>query len=60
MAKKKQLTELEKDGFKLVPGTVGVILDSIWHNEERQELVIKFAWGGTLTFKPIENELINT
>jgi hypothetical protein len=58
MAKKKrELTELEKDGFKLVPDTVGCIIDSIWHNEERQELKIRFAAGRTLTFKPLENEI---
>ena len=57
MAKKKQLTELEKDGFGLVPDTVGCIIDSIWHNEERQELMIRFAAGRILTFKPLENEI---
>ena len=54
MKKKKELTELEKDGFKLVPETTGRIIDSIWHNEERQELKVKFATGQTLTFKPLE------
>lgn len=52
--KKKELMELEKDGFMLVPETAGRIIDSIWHNEERQELKIKFADGKTLTFKPLE------
>jgi hypothetical protein len=42
----------------LVPETTGRILDSIWHNEERQELVIRFASGGTLHFKPIEHDLV--
>lgn len=54
MAKKKELTQLEKDGFKLVPKTVGRIIDSIWINEETQVLKIKFASGGTLVFQPIE------
>ncbi|KKS24134.1 MAG: hypothetical protein UU81_C0012G0003 [Microgenomates group bacterium GW2011_GWC1_41_8] len=53
MAKKKQLTELEKDGFEIVPETVGRIIDSIWINEETQVLKIKFASGGTLVFQPI-------
>ena len=57
MKRKKELTELEKDGFKLVPETAGRILDSIWHNEERQELMIRFASGGILTFKPLEYEI---
>lgn len=54
MKKKKELTEHEKDGFKLVPETTGCIIDSIWHNEERQELMIRFAAGRILTFKPLE------
>ena len=57
MAKKKQLSEKEEYGFKLVPDTVGCIIDSIWHNEERQELMIRFAAGRILTFKPLEAEL---
>lgn len=58
MAKKKHITQMEKDGFKLVPETVGCIIDSIWHNEERQELMIRFAAGRILTFKPLEHEII--
>lgn len=56
--KKKPLTDLEIDGFKLVPGTIGKITDSIWHNEERQELMIRFATGQNLIFKPITEELV--
>ena len=59
MAKKKHITEQEKDGFTLVPETTGRIIDSIWHNEERQELLIRFATGKTLCFKPIESILEN-
>jgi hypothetical protein len=55
MAKKKrELKELEKDGFKLVPETTGRIIDSIWINEETQVLKIKFASGGILCFQPLE------
>jgi hypothetical protein len=54
MAKRKIISE--KDGFKLVDGTVGVIIDSIWHNEENQILKIKFATGKTLIFKPLDDE----
>ena len=56
--KKKKLTELEKDGFRLVPETTGRIIDSIWHNEERQELMIRFATGQILTFKPLEADYL--
>ena len=55
--KKKYVTEMEKDGFSLVPETAGRIIDSIWHNDERQELMIRFATGRILTFKPLENEI---
>jgi hypothetical protein len=56
MGKRKIITE--KDGFKLVEGTVGVIIDSIWHNEKDQVLKIKFATGKTLIFKPLEDDLV--
>ena len=55
--KNKPLNAFELDGFKLVPETTGKIIDSIWHNKERQELIIRFATGRTLTFKPIESEI---
>jgi len=55
--KKKTLNALELDGFKLVPETTGRIIDSIWHNEERQELMIRFATGQILIFKPIESDI---
>ncbi|MFZ4705493.1 MAG: hypothetical protein ACOYMF_05740 [Bacteroidales bacterium] len=45
------------DGFILVPETTGVILDGIYHNEERQELAVRW-YRGTLFFKPLESELI--
>lgn len=57
MKKKKPLSDLEIDGFKLVPGTIGKIVDSVWHNEERQELMIRFATGQNLIFKPVESEV---
>jgi hypothetical protein len=40
-----------------VPNTVGCIIDSIWHHEQKQELKIKFATGRILHFKPIESIL---
>lgn len=49
--KKKEPTALEKEGFKLVEGTAGQILDSIWHNEETDELRIIFAVGRILKVK---------
>ena len=55
--KQKYINELEKQGFSLVPETTGRIIDSIWINEEKQVLVVKFASGGRLIYKPIEEEL---
>ena len=51
MAKKKKQHPLEKEGFKIVEGTAGQILDSIWHNEETGELRIIFAVGKILKVK---------
>ena len=55
--KQKYINELEKQGFSLVPETTGRIIDSIWINEEKQVLIVKFASGGRLIYKPIEEEL---
>ena len=58
MARKQKYTnELEKQGFTLVPETTGKIIDSIWINDEKQVLIVKFASGGRLIYKPIEEEL---
>ena len=59
MAKKKQkryYNDLERDGFVLVPETTGVILDGIYHNEDRQELAVRWMMR-TLIFRPIDTEL---
>lgn len=36
MRKKKHVYDLEKQGWELVPGTVGCIIDSIWHQVQNQ------------------------
>ena len=55
---KKYYSELEKNGFVLVAGTSGIILDGVYHNEQKQELAISW-YAGILYFKPLENILKN-
>lgn len=43
------------EGFTLVPETTGKIVDSIWISDDGTELLIKFAWGKSLRFKPVDN-----
>lgn len=53
---KKYPCELERDGFVLVPETVGLIIDGVFYNELRQELAIR-SYKGILYFKPLEETL---
>lgn len=55
--KQKYMNELEKQGYSLVPETAGRVLDSIYHHDENQILIIRFATGRILTFKPIDKDL---
>lgn len=41
------------DDYELVPDTVGRITDSVWIKKDGSEMIIKFAWGGNLRHKPI-------
>jgi hypothetical protein len=59
---KKKHNPLKLAGYKLVPGSVGIILDSIWIHEEKQEIIIKSAFGGQWTWKqlpPLTDLIIN-
>ena len=55
MKKKKEFPPkdhpLIKEGFEFVPDCTGKIIDSIWKKDD--ELLIRFAWGPSLRFKPI-------
>ena len=44
------------EGFELVPDTSGKIVDSIWYNQEKGEIYIKFSWGDNLYFKQFNSE----
>lgn len=57
--KKKKPNEYIQQGYTLVPETTGVILDSIYHHQEKQELLIVFATGKRLRFKPLEETIEN-
>lgn len=41
-------------GYDLVPDTTGKIVDSIWIREDKRELIVRFAWGKALHFKPLD------
>ena len=43
---KKKTNPLIAQGFKLIPNSIGIILDSIWVNEEEGKIIIKSAFGG--------------
>lgn len=53
--KKKRDPKLE--GYRLIPHSSGIILDSIWIKEDNSEIKIKSAFGGEWNFRPLnENE----
>ena len=41
-------------GYHVVPETTGKIIDAIYISDDGSALVIDFAWGKALHFKPIE------
>ena len=49
MKKKKQYYK----GFNLVPKTSGKICAGVYLKEDNSEIIIHFAWGDDLRFKPI-------
>ena len=53
---KKKPNPLIAQGFTLVPNSSGIILDSIWMNEDTQEIIIKSAFGGQWHWKPVKKE----
>lgn len=54
----KKKSKLEIEGWKLVPGSVGVILDSIW--VEYNQIIIKSAFGGQWTWAETPSGQIET
>lgn len=56
MRKPKKTHPLLKQGFEFFPGVSGKIVDSIWVNNEKQELIIRFSWGGSLRYAPKGSE----
>lgn len=51
MKKKKQKFE----GFNKIDNTIGKILDAVYLKEDKSEVIINFAWGKHLHFKPLNN-----
>lgn len=45
----------KSDGFELVKGSAGLLIDGIYYNEEKQILKIQ-SYKGTLMFRPLEEK----
>ena len=41
-------------GYHVVPETTGKITDAVYISDDGAALIIDFAWGKTLHFKPLE------
>jgi hypothetical protein len=41
-------------GFRLVPETAGKISNGVYVKDDGSEVIIKWAWGGTLIFRPLK------
>lgn len=48
------MKKLKIEGFHLVEGSIGIILDSIWVKDDGSEIIIKPATGGRWTFGALE------
>jgi hypothetical protein len=42
-------------GYRLVPDSSGIILDSIWIKDDNSEIKIKSAFGGEWNFRPLKD-----
>lgn len=42
-------------GYRLIPNTSGIILDSIWIKEDNTEIKIRSAFGGEWNFRPLKD-----
>ena len=42
-------------GFDLVPETAGKISNGVYIKKDKSEIIICFAWGDNLHYKPIKN-----
>ena len=52
--KKKKRKEYLKD-FDLVPDTAGKICNGVYIKKDGSEIIIQFAWGGRLHYRPIND-----
>ena len=50
----KKIKKSKYPGYHVVPETTGKITDAVYVRDDNQALIIDFAWGKTLHFKPIE------
>ena len=52
---KKQTKKKIMDGYDLIPNTAGVICNGLFIRKDKQEIVIKFAWGKNYRFGELKN-----
>lgn len=57
--KKKRKRNPTLEGFHLIPDSTGIILDSIWVKDDNSEIIIRSAFGGQWTFRPLKNNETN-
>ena len=56
MKKEKKKRDPQLEGFHLVPETAGKISNGVYVKDDGSEVIIKWAWGGTLIFRPLKEE----
>ena len=52
--RKKKVRDPSLVGYRLVPHSSGIILDSIWVKNDNTEIKIKSAFGGEWSFRPLK------
>jgi len=40
--------------YDLVPATTGIIIDGVYLRKDKQAIIISFAWGEDLRFRPVD------
>lgn len=55
--KMKKIRDPQLKDFRLIPHTAGIIMNGIFVKKDNSEIIIKSAFGGQWTFRPLkENE----
>ena len=51
--KKRKTRNTRYEGFDLIEGTSGIILNGLFIKKDKSELIISTAWKGDFHFRPI-------